>query len=66
MAIEVYKYLKLRVQSLRKEDDGATMIEYGLLAALIGVTLIVVIGLLSGALSNVFQSAADELNEAVD
>jgi pilus assembly protein Flp/PilA len=64
MAIQTYNYLKLRLQQLSKDEEGATMIEYGLLAALIGVALIAVIIVLSGALEGVFQEAADELEGA--
>jgi pilus assembly protein Flp/PilA len=66
MAIQTYNYLKLRLQQLSKDEEGATMIEYGLLAALIGVALIAVIIILSGALSTVFQEAATELETAVE
>ena len=66
MSIQVYNYLKARLASLSKDEDGATMIEYGLLAAQIGVTLITVILFLSGALSGVFDSAGQELEDAVD
>jgi pilus assembly protein Flp/PilA len=66
MAIQTYNYLKLRLQQLSKDEEGATMIEYGLLAALIGVALIGVIVLLSGALDTVFSDAADGLEGAVE
>ena len=64
MAIQVYNYLKLQLASLRKDEKGATMIEYGLLAALIGVALIAVIIALSGALEGVFSSAEGALDKA--
>jgi pilus assembly protein Flp/PilA len=64
MAIQLYNYLKLHTQALKKNEEGATMIEYGLLAALIGVALIAVIIFLSGALEGVFQRTGDAMNNA--
>jgi pilus assembly protein Flp/PilA len=40
---------------LRKDDKGATAIEYGLLAALIAVVLIATLQLLGTALDGTFQ-----------
>ena len=50
---------------LVRDEDGAGMVEYALLVALIGVLLIGAIGLLTGAIDNVFGSAETELNSAV-
>jgi pilus assembly protein Flp/PilA len=49
---------------LAKNDEGATAIEYGLLAALIAVVLIVTIGALGGELNETFVEIEDELNTA--
>jgi pilus assembly protein Flp/PilA len=48
-----------------KDEEGAGMVEYALLVALIGVLLIGAIGLLTGAIGNVFGSAQTELDAAV-
>ena len=48
-----------------ENEEGAGMVEYALLVALIGVLLIGAIGLLTGAIDNVFGSAETELNGAV-
>ena len=48
------KFLK----SLWTEDEGATMVEYALMVALIGAALITVIGTLSTALSGKFTDVA--------
>jgi pilus assembly protein Flp/PilA len=50
---------------LVRDEEGAGMVEYALLVALIGVLLIGAIGLLTGAIDNVFGSAETELNSAV-
>ncbi len=40
------------------DEKGAGMVEYALLIALIGILLIVAIGVLTGALGNVFRKTA--------
>jgi pilus assembly protein Flp/PilA len=66
MAIQTYNYLKLRLQQLSKDEEGATMIEYGLLAALIGVALIGVIIAVQTGLITVFESAEEGLTGAAE
>lgn len=55
-------YVKEYYQSLKKKEDGVTMIEYGLLAALIAVALIVTIVLVKNALEGTFTDVSDGLN----
>ncbi len=43
------------------EDEGATAIEYGLIASLVAVFLILSLGLLGNALSSTFSSVAAHL-----
>jgi pilus assembly protein Flp/PilA len=43
------------------DESGATAIEYGLIAALIGVTLITVLGNVGSTLKGTFQSIDDGL-----
>lgn len=62
MAI-LLKQLKFHLDSFRRRDEGATMIEYGLLAALIAVALIGAIGFLSGALDDIFRDAGEEMDD---
>jgi len=45
-------------------EDGATAIEYGLIAALIGVAIITAVGLVGDNLNLVFGSVATELSTA--
>jgi len=47
-----------------KDESGATAIEYGLIAALIGVGLVAILGTLSTSLDGVFQDAATALDDA--
>ena len=47
-----------------KEEDGVTAIEYGLIAALIAIVIILALTLLGTALSNKFDTIASHVNAA--
>ena len=47
-----------------KNEDGATAIEYGLIAALIGVAIITAVGLVGSGLNTTFNSVSTQLNAA--
>ena len=44
-----------------KNEDGATAIEYGLIAALIGVAIITAVGLVGTSLNTTFTSVSNAL-----
>jgi pilus assembly protein Flp/PilA len=44
------------------DEDGATMVEYGIILALISVVAIVVIGLLGTDILNTFDGAENAIN----
>jgi pilus assembly protein Flp/PilA len=48
---------------LRKDENGATAIEYGLIAGLISVVIITAITLVGSSLSDVFNYIGTELND---
>jgi len=48
---------------LLRDEQGATAIEYGLIAALIAVAAIVAMGNLGDQLSDTFQQVSDELED---
>ena len=50
--------------SFFKEEDGVTAIEYGLIAALIAVVIILALTILGTALSNKFNYIATQVNTA--
>jgi pilus assembly protein Flp/PilA len=52
------------LKSLWKDEDGATAIEYGLLAALIAVAIITTVSLLGGELNETFARVENNLNTA--
>lgn len=45
------------------DESGATAIEYGLIAALIAVAIIVAAGALGGSLSSMFQGISDRIGD---
>jgi pilus assembly protein Flp/PilA len=47
-----------------KDDSGATAIEYGLIAALVSVAIIVALGTLGNNLRNTFNTVAENLSQA--
>ena len=54
------------LSKLRRNEEGATAIEYGLIAALVAIGLITALGELGASMSNVFGGASDTLDaEAV-
>ncbi|GAB3628016.1 pilus assembly protein PilA [Pandoraea terrae] len=53
------------IRDFLREEDGATAIEYGLLAALISVAIIIATTGVGNALNNVFNFVSGRLNGAV-
>jgi pilus assembly protein Flp/PilA len=53
--------LVLFTKRLWKSEDGATAIEYGLLAALIAVAILAIVSTLGGTLEGVFSTVNSEL-----
>jgi len=53
----MYNYLT----RLLKKEDGATAIEYGLIAALVSVVIIVALTTLGSKLSDTFTQVSDKL-----
>ncbi len=54
-----------KISRFLKDESGATAIEYGLIAALVGVAIITVLGLMSTNLIAIFQEVADTLAGAL-
>ena len=53
-----------RIKRFLKEEEGVTMVEYGLIAALVAVVCVGVLVTLGGNLSNVFSNVATHLSAA--
>jgi len=52
------------IRKLRRDEEGATAIEYGLIAALISVAAIVAMTAIGGSLDTLFNTVSDELDDA--
>lgn len=53
--------MKTMFQRFMKDESGATAIEYGLIASLIGVAIILGATALGGSLNTTFQTISDQL-----
>ena len=56
--------LLARIRRFRKSEDGATAIEYGLIAALIAVVIIVAVTTVGTELNETFSLIGDKLKNA--
>lgn len=53
-----------RIKNFLKEEDGATMVEYALMLALIAIVCIAVVTAVGENANIVFDKSADELSKA--
>ena len=58
MVLQLWTYLQ---SHMVRDEDGATMVEYGIMVALIAVVSIVVIGTIGGQLKAAFDSVSAKL-----
>jgi len=56
--------MKTLIARFMKDESGATAIEYGLIAALISVGIIVAVGNVGNALENTFTTISTDLDAA--
>ena len=54
----MFQFALTWVKSFIKKDDGVTAIEYGLIAALISVTIIAAVSLVGTELTNTFNAVS--------
>ena len=52
------------IRKLRKDEDGATAIEYGLIAALISVAAIIAMTALGDSLKSLFTGISGEIDSS--
>ena len=60
--LRLYVELSEKIRKLAADVSGATAIEYGLIAALVGVVLIGALTLLGPQLSNLFNNITNALS----
>jgi pilus assembly protein Flp/PilA len=49
------------LSALFRRDEGATMVEYGLMVALIAIVAMIAVTALGGSVRDIFQNVADTL-----
>lgn len=57
----MYSLMKVALSTLRRDEKGATAIEYGLIAALVAVVIITALTLLGDNLTSTFDETAGAL-----
>jgi pilus assembly protein Flp/PilA len=58
--------LRIRIDGFLQDDNGATAIEYGLIAGMIALSLIVAMTAFGNSLSGLFNYVRDEATTAMD
>lgn len=61
----LYHSFKTLVGKFKRDESGATAIEYGLFAALIGAVIVTTVGLLGGNINSAFVSVNDAISSAI-
>lgn len=54
-------YLGHWLSSLRRDEEGQGLVEYGLILVLVSIAVIAILGALGGQLGNVFTAITDAL-----
>ena len=66
--VEVLNSVAVRMQNAwfraRDEESGQTLVEYGLIIALIALACVAALGFLSGKIQNLFSKTGNQLNNA--
>ena len=57
-------YVFGKIWSANHDEEGQTLVEYGLIVALLSIAAIAVLGLLGGSINKVFNTVTDKLNSA--
>ena len=56
--------MKRLYAALHSNDDGATMVEYGLMVALIAIVVIAAVAIIGDNLNNTFTTVGESVGEA--
>lgn len=63
-ALGVYVTASTRLSSLRRDERGQGLVEYGLIIGLVAIALVTALGLLTGGLQSIFKSITGTLSGA--
>jgi pilus assembly protein Flp/PilA len=55
-----------RIWSATRDEEGQTLVEYGLIVALLSIAAIVILGLLGTSINDVFEKVQGELDSAAN
>jgi len=58
--------MKTRTMQFLKDEEGATAIEYGLIAGLVAVAIVAALGLMSGGLNDLFTAIGEQLSSIAE
>jgi len=61
MLNDLRTYMQSLVRQIRNDERGATMIEYGLMVALIAAIIVGIVGTLGGQVQNAFQTVSSQM-----
>jgi pilus assembly protein Flp/PilA len=59
--MKTYTRIQALINSMRREEDGATAVEYGLMVSLIAVAIIGAVGIIGTNLNLMFTDVGTEL-----
>ena len=63
--MKFYTKIQALMNSMRKDEEGATAVEYGLMVSLIAVVIIGAVAAIRTNLSGMFEGIADQIGEPV-
>jgi pilus assembly protein Flp/PilA len=61
--VKLWALLQTHLSDMKREE-GQTLVEYGLIVALISIALVAVLGLVTGSLSTIFSDVSNALTSA--
>ena len=64
MFVRLKNYLRSKVQDILRKQEGATMVEYALMVALIAIVIVAAVAFLGKAASNKFSTIGSGVQNA--
>jgi pilus assembly protein Flp/PilA len=63
--MKTYTRIQALINSMRKEEDGATAVEYGLMVSLIAVAIITAVGIIGTNLNDMFTAVGGKIGTTI-